>query len=68
MVLEVPNLIKHCVMARFHNSRCFVEVDNVVIGGCVTKEDPCELVFIQLAMPRARLFDADAQTKRFKVG
>jgi hypothetical protein len=55
-------------MARFDNSRCCVEVDNVVIGGSVTEEDPCEVVLIQLAMPRARLFDTDAQTKIFEVG
>ncbi len=55
------------MVAGFDNARCQVEVDDVLGCRSVTKEDPNEVMSVELAPSEARLFDADTRTKRFKI-
>jgi hypothetical protein len=66
--LWVPSLVKHCVVTWFDDAWCRVEVDDILVGGCVPKEYSSEVVVIKLATSRSWLPDTHARSKCLEVG
>ncbi len=58
--MEVPRLIKLCVMTCFDDAASKVEIDDVLIGSQIAQEDASEVVVIQLCAAFAAPTDADA--------
>ncbi len=57
--MEVPRLIKLCVMTCFDNATSEVEIDDVLIGSLIAQEDASEVIVIQLCTAFAAPTDAD---------
>ncbi len=49
--MEVPCLVEHGMVARFYHTGGRVEVDDVLVRCCVAKEDTCEVVTVEFAVP-----------------
>jgi hypothetical protein len=55
------------MVARLDDTGGCVEVDDVLVGCCVAKEDACEVVVVKFTAPCAHAFDTHTRTKRFKM-
>ena len=55
--LKVPCLVECCMMALFNNARIQIQVNNVLISSCVSKEDAGEVMAVQFGTPIPRTFD-----------
>jgi hypothetical protein len=52
----------------FYNAGGEVNIDDILVCGCVAKENPGEIVAIKFASVFARPFHTDAGAKEFKAG
>ncbi len=65
--LEVPYLVKDRVMTRFDNTQCYIEVDNIAVGGGVPKKNASKVMAVELALLRTSPLDADSRAKCFEI-
>ena len=66
--LEIPHLVKGCVVTGFYDAAGGVEVLDILVGGGVPEEDACVVVAIKFAAPLSWCLDADARAEGFEVG
>ena len=57
--MKVPCFIECTMMALLNNARIQIQVDNVLIGSRVPKEDTGKIVAVQFGTPIPRMFDTD---------
>jgi hypothetical protein len=58
--LKVPCLVEYGVVAGLDDAARHIEVEDVLVGGCVPKEDTSVVVPIQLAAAISWLPDTDS--------
>ena len=66
--MHIPRLDKNHMMARLHDSRIEIKIEDILICSGVSKEDSREVVSIELASTRTRMFHTDSGTKKLEVG
>jgi hypothetical protein len=58
--LKVPCLVKYGMVAGLDNAARRIEVEDVLVSGCVPKENASVIVSIKLAAAISRLPDTDS--------
>jgi hypothetical protein len=66
--LEVPRLIEHGMVTSLDNPRGGVEIDNVEVGCCISKEDTGEVLLVQFTLLRASLLHANPGSETLEMG
>ncbi len=65
--MEVPSFIKDSTVAGFYDAQVQVQVCDVLIRCCVTKENASEIVLVEFALAGASAFHADPGSKSPEV-